>query len=305
MKERTPRVFTTMLATFAVIAVAAQTVSLAAQEGSKDIGVFVPSEDVVKRAAKSSTTTSGNKPTARKSAKSRNYRSPKPFIKRPEPETEFAAVGVTIRRLQVREGAKAMEQEGEEAQLEQVATDAPLTIGSSVRIYLEPLKRGGFLYVVDREQFADGSYGVPKLIFPTLRTRKGDNRVKVNELIQIPRPPSYFRINPSTTGKTQVAEVLTIIISPTPLELPAPLGDRAMTLSAAQLQEWERKWSVPVTPIELEGGAGQMERAKDLDQVGEEAQLTEDDPLPETVYRVTIKKGRPLLVTVPLRFKKE
>lgn len=303
MNERRLHFLLAMLGSIAVMVTAAPGRSVAAQEGTKDIGVMVPSEDVVARPAKSGTR-SGNKPTRPKSASARNYRSPQPFTKQPgASQTEYPAVGVTIRRLQIPEDAKGMEQEGEEAQLEQLATDAPLNIGSRIRIYLEPLVRDGFVYVVDREQFADGTYGVPKLIFPTLRTRQGNNRVRANELIQIPRPPSYFRINPSSTGKTQVAEVLTIVITPTPLELPAALGDRAMTLNADQVKEWESKWSVPVTPFKMEGGAGQVERAKDLDQVGEEAQLTEDDPLPQTVYRVTVKKGNPLLVTVPLRFK--
>lgn len=273
--------------------------STAAQERSKDIGV-VSADELVSRPAK--TTTLEAKP-VKSSGSAHKYRAPKAFAKRAGPQTEFAGVGVTIRRLQVPEGTKDVEQVGEEAQLEQLATDAPLNIGSHIRIYLEPVKRGGFLYVIDREQFADGSYGEAKLIFPTLRTRQGNNRVGVHELIQIPRPPSYFQINPSKTGKTQVAEVLTIIISPVRLDLPAPLSDHAMTLSAAQLKGWETRWAVAVTPFEMEGGIGKVERAKDMDQVGEEAQLTDDDPLPETVYRATVKKGNPLLVTLPFRFR--
>jgi hypothetical protein len=264
------------------------------QEGSKGI----ESKEVIERPARAGNT----RPSVTKPRR-RTYRSSKPFTKRPTTtDTEYAAVGVTLRRLQVKEGSKDLDQVGEEAQLEQVKTDAPLSIGSRIRIYLEPLLRDGFLYIIDREQFADGTYGTPRLIFPTLRTREGNNQVRTNELIQIPRPPSYFRINPSNTGKTQVAEVLTIIISPVALQLPAPLGDKAMTFSAEQFKEWARKWSSPVTLFEMESGAGQTTGVKSLDQMGEEAQLTEDDLLPETVYRAIIKKGNPLLVSVPLRF---
>lgn len=270
------------------------------QEGSRGI----ESTEVVARPIKPPTlNVTSNVQSIKNTGRSVTYRSSKPFTKRPAaPDTEYAAVGVTIRRLQTKDGARDLEQEGEEAKLEQVETDAPLSIGSRVRIYLEPLVRDGFLYVVDREQFADGTFGTPKLIFPTLRTRKGNNQVRANDLVQIPRPPSYFRISPSSTGKQQVAEVLTIIISPTPLELPATLSEKAMTLTPEQFREWERKWSAPVTPFEMEGGAGQTTGARDLDQVGEEAQLTEADPLPETVYRASVRKGSPLLVTVPLRF---
>ena len=100
-----------------------------------------------------------------------------------------------------------------------------------------------------------------------------------------------------------------MILSPTPLELPA-LGDKAITLSDALFKSWENRWSAPVNTLEMEGGAGQtvsvkaqIEGSKSLDQEGAEPeQLTDDDPLPQTVYRLAIKRGATLLVTVPLRF---
>lgn len=271
------------------------TTAQAQEEGSKGI----ESKEVVDRPANAAK----SRPPATKPRRRETYRTSERLTKRaPAPDIEYAAIGVTIRRLQVKAGSKDLEQVGEEAQLEQVEAGTPLSIGSSVRIYLEPIARGGFLYVIDREQFDDGTYGTPLLIFPTLRTRRGNNRVGANELIQIPNPPSYFRIKPSGTGKTQVAEVLTVIISPTPLELPASLAEKAMPLAAKQFKEWEASWSSPITSFEMEGGVGQITGAKDLEQVGEEGQLTDDDPLPETVYRATVKKGSPILVTVPLRF---
>ena len=302
MQQTATRTWVIALGALAIAIASGNIRSLAIQEGSKDIGI-VPADEVVKRTNKA-TSPSGKSSTVKPATPHRNYRSPKTFTKQPPPpDQENVAVGITVRRLRAAEGAKELGQEGEEAQLEQLATDAALGIGSRVRIYLEPLNRDGFLYVFDREQFADGSYGAPKLIFPTLRTRGGNNKVRANDLVQIPRPPSYFRINPSTTGKTQVAEALTVIVSPTPLALPAPLSERALTLSAEQFGQWEKQWSTAITTFEMDGGAGQTERSKDLDQVGEEARLTADDPLPETVYRVTVKKGTPLLVTVPLRFR--
>jgi hypothetical protein len=48
----------------------------------------------------------------------------------------------------------------------------------------------------------------------------------------------------------------------------------------------------------------QVEGSKSLDQEGEERQqLTQSDPLPQTIYRATIVKGKSLLVTTALRFK--
>lgn len=232
------------------------------------------------------------------------YRSSRPFSKRPPAAgTENVKVGLTIWRVQAN-GSKSLDQAGEESHtLEQVEANTPLSIGSNVRLGIESLTHDGYLYVIDREQFADGTYGRAQLIFPTLRTRNGNNSISVNDRILIPRRPSYFRINPSSTSKQQVAEVLTIIISPAKLQLPTALGDKPMTLSVEQFNEWEGKWSAPVDQWEIEGGAGEKTGAKDLGQVGEESQrLNEGDPLPQTVYRVTIRRGNPLLVTVPLRF---
>jgi hypothetical protein len=289
--------------------------SVVAQDGSKDI----KSEEVIDRpnsasggAAGNSDASGGRTKTPANKRRSATYRSLRPFSKaQVAPTKEYAELGLTIWRLQKSDGSKGLEQEGQEAQLEQIESSTALSIGSTVRIGIEPLTHDGFLYVIDREQFADGSYGAPRLIFPTLRTRNGNNNLRAHELVLIPRPPSFFRITPSTTGKTQTAEVLTMILSPTPLQLPAALSERAMTLSDELFKSWDRQWSVPVNVLEMNGGAGlttsvkaQAEGSKGLEQEGEERQqLTQGDPLPQTIYRATIVKGKALLVTAPLRFK--
>ena len=273
------------------------------QDGSKGIQ-SVEAKDVVERPTKPPTATATGAKPGKKSRKRASYRSTKPFTKAPPAATyEYSKVGVTIWRLQG-DGSKDLGQEGEEAQtLEQVEVSTQLAIGSKVRLGIEPLSHDGYLYIIDREQFADGSYGTPHLIFPTLRTRKGNNLVHAFERVLIPKRPSYFRINPSSTGKSQTAEVLTIIISPTELQLPEALGDKSMTLSADLVKEWEIKLSTPVVELEMVGSAGETTGAKDLGQVGEESQqLTADDPYPQTVYRATIKRGGAMLVTLPLRF---
>ena len=53
------------------------------------------------------------------------------------------------------------------------------------------------------------------LIFPTLHTRRGDNRVDAGKLIDIPvqeNQYSYFTAQPSGHRADQVAELLTIIL---------------------------------------------------------------------------------------------
>lgn len=58
------------------------------------------------------------------------------------------------------------------------------------------------------------------------------------------------------------------------------------------------------TAFEMEGGAGQT--MTDEEQAAEtdgSKLLTQDDPVPQTIYRAAVKPGTPVLVTVPLKFK--
>lgn len=283
--------------------------SAEAQDRSKDIGV-VRADEVVQRPQETSQGQTTAKASDTTPIENSTYRPSKRLTKaRLKRTMEYAQLGLTVWRLQL-DGTKGLDQEGEEAKLEQLEASTQLSIGSALRLGIEPLTRNGYLYVIDREQFSDGTYGAARLIFPTLRTRRGNNSVRAHTLVLIPHPPSYFRVKPSGTGKTQTAEVLTMILSPKPLNLPEPLSDKPMELSSALLKRWEKR-PARITVLELNGGAGmttlvrtQSEITKILDQEGKEAEpLTQSDPLPQTVYRATIRRGTPFLVTVPLRFK--
>ena len=103
---------------------------------------------------------------------------------------------------------------------ERISSTTELRVGDRVRLSIES-PRDGYLYVVDREQYADGSFGDPYLIFPTLRTNNGDNRVRPGRLVDMPAQsdnPNYFTLIPSPSREDQVAEVLSIIVTTEPLE---------------------------------------------------------------------------------------
>ena len=57
--------------------------------------------------------------------------------------------------------------------------------GDRVRLSIEAAQ-SGFLYIIDREQYTDGTLGEPYLIFPNTQTHGGDNRVKAGSVIEIP-----------------------------------------------------------------------------------------------------------------------
>ena len=227
----------------------------------------------------------------------------------PPPGKVFAQVGVTIWRFRPATSADKTKElvEEEDAQptqwsLERIAEGTLLAPGQKVRLGLESLSRDGYLYVIDREQYADGSFGDARLIFPTKRTPEGANSVKAGKIVYIPGAPRYFRIKPSQTSKGHVAEVLTVLVSSKPLVEAAQLSMSPMVIDRGQLETWEKQWGATPTKFEMEGGVGQTMSEKEQAAGLGNSELTQNEPVPQTIYRVAIKPEDNLLLTVPLRF---
>jgi hypothetical protein len=227
----------------------------------------------------------------------------------PPPGKEFAQVGVTVWRFRPATASDKTKElvEEEDTQpsqwsLERIPEGTLLAPGQRVRLGIESLSRGGYLYVIDREQYADGSFGEARLIFPTKRTPEGGNRVKAGKIIYIPGPPRYFRIKPSQTSKGHVAEILTVLVSSKPLMDAAQLAGGPVVVTPAQLSAWEKEWAATPTKFEMEGGAGQTMSEKEQAAGLGQTELTQNEPVPQTIYRLTVKPEDNLLVTVPLRF---
>jgi hypothetical protein len=219
-------------------------------------------------------------------------------------------VGITVWRLRPAQagdrGGRVLVLDGSrqsEWTPERIEADTPLNIGDRVRLTVES-PRPGFLYIIDREQYADGSLGAPMLIFPTLQTRGGDNRVAPGKLIDIPAQEdqySYFTAQPTGDRRDQIAEVLTIILVAQPLRL--QIGEQPLRLTDQQITGWEKLWGGAAERLELIGGAGQTwTNEEKAAGAAKGRQLTQSGPPPQTVYRVVRKAGGSLLVTVPLRY---
>lgn len=175
-------------------------------------------------------------------------------------------------------------------------------IGERVRLSIES-PRAGYLYVIDREQYGDGTLGEPFVIFPTLQARGGDNRVSAGLLIEIPDQDDRIPYFKMTRGRDdQVGEILTVLITSQPIE-GIPITRTRPRLSAEQVAEWERIWGAPAELFEIKGGAGAAWTTAEQ-QAGSisKRSLTQEEPVPQTLYRVLVKPGNPLLVTVPLRY---
>lgn len=218
---------------------------------------------------------------------------------------EHVDLGVTLCRLDPAAtpgGGKALTDE-EEPACRLAEDDAPLEPGDRVRLFVESLTREAYLYIVNYEQYDDGTRAEESLIFPTLSTRHGDNKVGPGLPVAIPGTDRAFRVNPRNRGrKTQVAEGLFIILSPDPLSLPGPLGPRAMPLPAALVNKWEKDWGLKVSRVALSEGVGQiMGRSKSLEDEAEP--LTSDDAPPQAFYRAVANRNAPALFPISLRFR--
>ncbi len=182
--------------------------------------------------------------------------------------------------------------------------DTPLAEGQRVRVGIE-VGRAGYLYVIDREQYAGGSYGAPHLIFPSLRLAGGQNEVKAGRLVEIPSledNPRYFTIRMSRPD--QVAEVLTVLVTPQPLA-EIKIGRSPLPLSAEQVKAWEQRWGAKVERLEAKRQVGRpYTKAEKQAATLQTRLLAHDEPLPQTLYRLEAKPGEALLLSVPLRIKR-
>ena len=219
-------------------------------------------------------------------------------------------VGVTIWRLRPAAasdtGARILVQQDEgtvEWTPERVSSSSALKAGDRVRLSVESPDTG-YLYVIDRERYTSGERGEPYLIFPTTRTREGDNRVSGGRLIDIPAQddrPSFFTLQRSRPD--QAEEELTILLTREPLG-DIQIGPKALKLSNEQVERWEKQWGAgKVGRFELTGGAGKVwTQAEQQAAAGTTRRLTQEDPPPQTVYRVAVKPEEPLMVKVRLRY---
>ncbi|HEX8129506.1 MAG TPA: hypothetical protein VF527_10425 [Pyrinomonadaceae bacterium] len=256
--------------------------------------------------------------TTRKSARSgrniarRTYRVATPLIS-PVDVSADSVVGVTVWRLRPSRGADEGERiivhEGSDAAAwipERVPANAGLAEGERVRLSIEAA-RTGYLYVIDREQYADGTLGEPYLIFPTTRTLGGDNAVKAGRLVDIPAQedsPPFFTLKRSRAD--QVGELLSVIVTPVPLD-ELQTGATAQKLSAERVAQWEKLWGGQAGRFELSDGAGKVWTREEKEAGASVARLLKAAaPNPQTLYYLPgVKSAKPLLINVPLQYRQQ
>ncbi len=179
---------------------------------------------------------------------------------------------------------------------ERVSSTTRFVKGDRVRFTIES-SRNGYLYIVNREFYTDGTSGEAELIFPTLRTRGGNNQVTAGSLIEIPASTDsvpYFTIKPRRAD--YAGEELVAIISPT--KIPGiELEMRAQTITREKVQKWVGDWSANVAIYDAADGEGiAYTTAEAQASTTQSRALTQEEPLPQTIYRVQTRTDAPLIV---------
>lgn len=249
------------------------------------------------------TAPSSKKTTARRRA----YRiaTPNVPVNNVAPET---VVGVTLWRLRPANRADSGERlivhddnATSEWLPERISATTRLVQGDRLRISVETV-RSGYLYVIDREQYADGTLGEPYLIFPTTRTSGGNNEVSIGRLLEIPAQddsPPFFTMKKSRPD--HVAEVLSVFVTPTPLE-ELRITDKAQKLTDAQVANWEKEWGSGIGHLEM-STTGQTWTKEEKDATTRA--LTASAPAPQLLfYRPSLKPTEPMYVKLRLQYRR-
>lgn len=220
-----------------------------------------------------------------------------------------SVIGITLWRLRPNRSADTGERiithDGPESVAwlpERVSSGEKLSEGDRIRMSIEAA-RAGYLYVVDQEQYSNGSRGEPYLIFPTTRTRGGNNSVKAGRVVEIPAQddnPPYFTLK--KTRADHVGEIVTVLVTPTPLEA-ITITDKAQTVSDETFASWEKSWGAQAGRLEMNGGNGKpwTKPEKEAGADGTRS-LTENEPAPQTIYYRPGVGSVPVLIEVQLQY---
>jgi hypothetical protein len=200
---------------------------------------------------------------------------------RPSMASDYKAL-----RIRSQEDGAAIEWTPERAPIAQ-----PLFEGDRFQIIIETT-RPGYLYIIENDDYV-GIRSAPhieqpallrtrsRLIFPTLDTPRGDNRVSAGSVIRIPsgvHDLPYFEFVPKLALRDN--KTFEVIISSQPI---AEFYPRHGTLTAEQIAKLQNPLQ-SAKPLEFfQRGAIATPQEIEVLKRGSSV-LTQDDPLPEAVY---------------------
>jgi Domain of unknown function (DUF4384) len=227
------------------------------------------------------------------------------------PAAEDAFVGFTVWEMRESEGGterrsfRLKKNNGQTVVMRpfRIGSETPLVAGRSYFFSIESA-RSGYLYIIDREQNANGKLGEPLLLFPTKGVHDGINEITAGEPVEIPDQKSEnASFEAERHGQDHIGEVLTIIVSPEPLIDRSRLKDDPITLQVSEVTKWERQWGTKSRWVENTEAIGRAYTEEEGRAGGDpNVGLKENDPLPQRLYQVGAKAANPLIVTLQLRY---
>lgn len=117
-------------------------------------------------------------------------------------------------------------------------------------------------------------------------------------------------MRPSKSNKTHVGELLTVVLrAEAPSELLSqPIKNEPLLLEEDDLARLVAEVKGTAIRMNLDGGERQKqttrELGKDIIMEGNES-LTQDDPLPQTIYETRQRAGQPIIFHIQLRLKEK
>lgn len=217
-------------------------------------------------------------------------------------------VGVTIWRLRAptsRDGAVPrllIQKNNRKYVLERTAADMAFEEGELLRLSIEMTRpKKSYLYIIDQELHESKKTGNAFLIFPSLTTPRDGNVVQAGKSVFVPAigdPIPHFTLERS--GPDQIAEKLTIIISPEPLPLPISINP----LDSEQAKQPEAPQDDIIKKVENEKNRGHVWTIGEKVADAGGRKLTQGDPLPQAIYCVKRNPDRPLRLTLQLPLKR-
>lgn len=218
--------------------------------------------------------------------------------------------------------------------IERIDNETPIVDNTPMQMMIEYLAyrdsantkkvfgRMGYLYVINRVEYADGKMSVPRLIYPTKQTFEGNSVVMPGKPVILPDPQRLWQITRNKTA-AQALETYIIIVSPKPLKDSKGivlqgnnLGDNrtSLELNETLVKNWLRWWGRGVVQFDLNGGWGQLFTAREQSASGNpagtsrdtnvmDADLKQDDPKPQIGFQKATAPGGTILVTIKLPFR--
>ncbi|KAF0249803.1 MAG: hypothetical protein FD167_794 [bacterium] len=282
----------------------------------------------------------------------KNRANPKAFVKMVQTKSkantqenniigEVASLGLTLWNLRKSEADDTFRErniignvigtEKEEDLTPERVEGEPLKVedGAYVRFSVEsPV--GGYLYVFDREQYVDGSYGVTYLVYPIkgVNNLEDNNQIKINQPIYIPRQKEGYYINLTKGNERKVvADVYTFLVSPSPLGL-NPIkctkignntkGEAIIKCGIREVKKEEfdfeaklKEWSSYTEVSDFNLKAQNHKKYKTMDKAeikslnNKANKLTVKSPPPQKVYTIARKPTEPYMLSIPIHYNDE